>query len=109
LVGGQSNNTSGAYSFIGGGLGNTSRGTYSFVGGGESNLINQFNPYSGILGGSGNTVNHNRSFIVGSNITSDRDCATFVNNLSIKNIPTSSTGLPSGSIYKDANGFLKIV
>jgi len=37
--------------------------------------------------------------IVGSNITADRVCTTFVNNLSIKNIPSSSAGLPSGSVY----------
>jgi hypothetical protein len=46
--------------------------------------------------------------IVGSNITADRACATFVNNLSIKNIPTSSAGLPAGSIWSDAC-VLKIV
>jgi hypothetical protein len=45
---------------------------------------------------------------VGSNITSDRSCATFVNNLSIKNIPTSSAGLPAGSVWSDS-GTLKIV
>ena len=32
-------------------------------------------------------------------ITTDRICATFVNNLSIKNIPDGAGGLPSGSIY----------
>jgi hypothetical protein len=46
--------------------------------------------------------------IVGSCITVDRACATFVNNLSIMNIPTSSAGLPSGSVWNDS-GFLKIV
>ena len=39
--------------------------------------------------------------IVGSNITADRACTTFVNNLSIKNIPTSSDGLPSGSVWSN--------
>jgi hypothetical protein len=49
--------------------------------------------------------------IVGSCITANRTCATFVNNLSIFNIPTSSAGLPSGAVWKDAaNGnVLKIV
>jgi hypothetical protein len=48
---------------------------------------------------------------VGSNITSDRSCATFVNNISIKNIPTSSAGLPSGAVWRDstAGDVLKIV
>jgi hypothetical protein len=39
--------------------------------------------------------------IVGSNITADRACATFVNNLSIKNIPTGCAGLPSGSVWRN--------
>jgi len=46
--------------------------------------------------------------IVGSNITADRVCTTFVNNLSIKNIPTSSAGLPSGSVWNNL-GVLAIV
>ena len=46
--------------------------------------------------------------IVGSNITADRVCTTFVNNLSIKNIPTSSAGLPSGAVWSNA-GALTIV
>jgi hypothetical protein len=41
--------------------------------------------------------------IVGSCITADRQCATFVNNLSIINIPTGSVGLPSGSVWKNGN------
>jgi len=47
-------------------------------------------------------------FIVGDGITADRDCSTFVNNLSITDIPTSDVGLPSGSIWSDG-GNLKIV
>jgi hypothetical protein len=39
--------------------------------------------------------------IVGSCITADRACATFVNNLSIMNIPTSSAGLPTGSVWRN--------
>jgi hypothetical protein len=46
--------------------------------------------------------------IVGSCITANRQCATFVNNLSIVNIPTSSAGLPSGAVWSDL-GTLKIV
>ena len=57
-----------------------------------------------------NTASGAYSFIVGSNITSDRVCATFVNNLSIKNIPTSSAGLPTKSVWFDsATCTLKIV
>jgi hypothetical protein len=39
--------------------------------------------------------------IVGSNITADASCTTFVNKLSIKTIPTSSAGLPSGSVWRN--------
>jgi hypothetical protein len=39
--------------------------------------------------------------IVGSNITANRVCATFVNNLSIMTIPTSSAGLPSGAVWRN--------
>jgi hypothetical protein len=46
--------------------------------------------------------------IVGNNITADRVNATFVNNLSIKNIPTNPTGLPSGSVWSSA-GILRII
>jgi hypothetical protein len=48
------------------------------------------------------------SFIAGSCICADRVCATFVNNLSIKNIPTSSAGLPAGSVWNNL-GVLNIV
>jgi hypothetical protein len=41
--------------------------------------------------------------IVGSNITADRACTTFVNNLSIMNIPENNPGLPAGSIYRIGN------
>ena len=46
---------------------------------------------------------HIACLVKGSNITTDRACTTFVNNLSIKNIPTSSAGLPSGSVWKNGN------
>jgi hypothetical protein len=46
--------------------------------------------------------------IIGSFITADRVCTTFVNNLSIKNIPTSGAGLPIGSVWS-SGGYLAIV
>ena len=46
--------------------------------------------------------------IIGGYITADRVNATFVNNLSIKNIPTASAGLPSGAVWSSA-GTLCIV
>jgi hypothetical protein len=39
--------------------------------------------------------------IVGSCIIANRECATFVNNLSIVNIPTASAGLPVGSVWRN--------
>jgi hypothetical protein len=47
--------------------------------------------------------------IAGSDIVADRVCALFVNNLSIKEIPTSNVGLPLGSVFRISNGYLKIV
>ena len=118
---------------IGGGGINNAIAKFSTIGGGETNCIG-FNSNhstisggmlnkidgecSGILGGNSNTINHNCSFIVGSNITSNRICTTFVNNLAVcngyvivKNIPdhTQIESLPSGTLYKNAGGFLKIV
>jgi hypothetical protein len=46
--------------------------------------------------------------IIGSNLIADRNCTTFVNNLSIKDIPTGGGGLPSGSVY-NFGGYLKII
>ena len=55
-----------------------------------------------------NTNNFACAFIVGSNITANAVCTTFVNRLAIMNIPTSSAGLPSGSVWSNS-GVLTIV
>jgi hypothetical protein len=82
-------------------------GQYSFIGGGLQNQSN--GDYSAILGGQCNNVALcANTFIVGSCITANRVCTTFVNNLSITNIPTSSAGLPSGAVYSNA-GILTII
>jgi hypothetical protein len=74
-------------------------GQYSFIGGGLQNISSGC--FSGVLGGQCNNVALcANTFIVGSCITADRPCATFVNNLSIKTIPTSSAGLPSGAVWR---------
>jgi hypothetical protein len=114
IAGGSCATASGNYSFVGAGRRNITSGTYSAVTGGSNNTASGY--YSAILAGAGNTASGQysavlaglsniascaRSYIVGSNITSDRICTTFVNNLSIKNIPTSSAGLPSGSVYRN--------
>jgi hypothetical protein len=63
-----------------------------------------------ILGGKlNNTCCKNDAFIIGSNICAVSNCTLHANCLNLKNIPSSPTGLPAGSVYKDASGFLKIV
>lgn len=101
---------SSCFNLIGGGCYNCmpNPNCVSFIGGGSFNSIG--GNFSGILGGKCNAITslYSDTMIVGSCITADRSCATFVNNLSIKNIPTSSSGLPSGSVWSDG-GVLKIV
>jgi hypothetical protein len=117
IVGGGPNTNSSPQGFIGGGntntiLGgvagvliggrkNTTNGNFSTVSGGYCNTI--VAEYSGILGGCKNTIpsSNVRSFIIGNNITVNRQCTTFVNNLSIVNIPTSASGLPTGAVWRD--------
>lgn len=104
---GDSNNISSCLSFIGGGQQNIVSACWSTLGGGLRNTVSSCN--SGILGGQcNNTSTFANTMIVGSCITADRACATFVNNLSIKNIPTSSAGLPAGSVWSNS-GVLTIV
>jgi hypothetical protein len=58
---------------------------------------------AGILGGTYNQIQNSYcSFVLGTGITTDADYTAFVNKLSIKNITTSSAGLPAGSIWSDA-------
>ena len=81
-------------------------GSCSFIGNGKYNKINS--SYSSILGGCSNTTDYNNTFILGSNITAEADGTTYVNRLNVSNIPTSSSGLPRGSVWSDG-GVLKIV
>ena len=95
------------FTTIGGGFANKSIGCFATIGGGKSNSASGYS--SAILGGQYNTTNScGCAMIVGSNITANRVCATFVNNLSIVNIPTSSAGLPSKSVWSNL-GILNIV
>ena len=113
VVGGSNNTASSHYSFVGGGRCNAASGNCSFVGGGWCNAAS--NSYSsvvggycntacavqsGILGGSLNTVlsAHTCSFIIGSNLTSNAACTTFVNNLSSQgNIYANNVGIGTDS------------
>ena len=75
-------------------------GNYSFVGGGCGN--NATGSYSGILGGCGNnTSGYVNSFIIGSDITANSACTTYMNNICvcnggmfISNLPTTNPGVP---------------
>jgi hypothetical protein len=108
VSGGHGNTASGVYySTVGGGAFNAASGDYATVCGGDINTAS--GTYSAILGGqSNNTNSQSQAMIVGNNITADRANCTFVNNLSIKDIPTAATGLPAGSVWNDG-GTLKIV
>ena len=110
IGGGYYNIASSSHSTVSGGTTNTVSGDCSTISGGSNNTAS--GEYSAILGGKFNSTNSlSDAMIVGSNITADWACATFVNNLSIKNIPTSSVGLPSGAIWRDSanDNVLKIV
>jgi hypothetical protein len=69
----------------------TASGMYSFVYG--CNSIDNGNAFA---------------YVFGENIVADRIKTLFVNNISIKNAPTSSAGLPSGSVWNNS-GVLNIV
>ena len=113
VAGGCQNTASGLYATVGGGYLNVASGTSSTVGGGQNNSANSnwttigggnsntvSGDYSGIFGGANNSITgYSKTFIVGSDITADRTCTTFVNNLSITNLQDGSGGLPSGAVY----------
>jgi hypothetical protein len=108
--GGRLHIASSNYTTIGGGYQNTTSSNYASVVGGRGNTASGI--ASSVLGGCANTTSgFDCAMIVGSNITANRVCATFVNNLSIMNVPTSSAGLPSGSVWRDTTDgdTLKIV
>jgi hypothetical protein len=123
VSGGQGNTASSDYSTVGGGmmnlatigiiatvsggLSNTASGYVAVVGGGFNNSAS--GDYSAILGGQSNSTNNlTGAMIAGSNITAQRANTLHCNNLTIKNIPTSSAGLTAGDVWNDS-GTLKIV
>ena len=107
---GYKNTASGGGSTVSGGYlgwGNTASGYLSTISGGGGNTASGYG--SAVLGGRFNTTNlQDSAMIVGQNITADRANCTFVNNLSIKSIPTSAAGLPAGSVWNNG-GVLNIV
>ena len=98
------------FSFIGSGLGHTLYGKYSSILAGCNNTIVGSTCFNNIITGKSNYIPNSYSYVIisGNCIQADRQCTTFVNNLSIKNIPTSGVGLPSGSVYS-LGGVLKII
>jgi len=85
-------------STISGGYANLSAGLGTTVGGGVVNTASGY--YSAILGGINNSdAGCSCAMIVGSSITANRACTTFVNQLSIMNLPNGSAGLPTGAVY----------
>jgi hypothetical protein len=104
-IGGGSNNTAtGDFSFVGGGMYNNNAGTDSTIIGGRNNVIESSASFATVSGYGNRVIAANSSsHILGDNITSDRTNTTFVENLSIKAIPTSATGLPAGSVWSNGN------
>lgn len=126
ISGGYLNAACGLGSVVGGGFLNQAEGCQAFVGGGNSNgasgnfssILGGFcntasGVYSGILGGEENDTNGcPSSFIVGSCITADRECTTFVNNLSVVNggvfihfasLPTTDPS-EEGQVWRESDG-----
>ncbi len=102
IVGGQTNCVGGSsksYGFIGGGATNTvcscagtilnglcndiETGDFSTIINGRCNCISSTNGCSAILGGCSNTITHEKSFIIGSDLSSSAACTTFVNRINI--------------------------
>jgi len=107
LAGGLANTTAGKSSVVSGGHGNIADNDFSFVGGGQNNKNS--GKHSSIVGGKNNIIKElKNTHIIGSDIEADREDTTFVNNLSITNIPTTNKNLPKGSIWSN-NGVLNIV
>jgi hypothetical protein len=82
VLGGYSNDVSGAGSTVINGEDNDIAGDFALIGGGVNNYIDVNGDYGVILGGINNILNHKESFIIGSNITSHLSGFTYVNNLS---------------------------
>jgi hypothetical protein len=121
-IGGGSTNITCAgesYATIGGGYKNAVDGDCSTIAGGSCNLITAnvaiiaggtkntgSGACSGILGGKNNYVNHANSMIIGSDLTSDKACYTFMNNLDVAG--TVSGSVFSGSFVGDGSGLTGI-
>ena len=107
IGGGQFNKTvGGMLNVIGGGSRNTGSGCHGFIGGGRNNEICKAGCLGGILGGEQNTLGNCESFIIGANLTSDKACYTFMNNLDVNG--TVSASIFSGSFVGDGSGLTNV-
>jgi hypothetical protein len=106
VLSGEYNVVRGDNSVITGGNANTISGRNSFVGSGRGNDIDSDD--STIIGGTNNSTKHKNTHLLGSNIEANREDTTFVENLSITNIPNSDKGLPKGAVWSN-KGVLSIV
>lgn len=100
---------------------NVVRGNNSSVLSGEANTVSKdfssvisgkgneiYSENSTIAGGFNNKTKFKNTHILGSDIEADAEDTTFVNKLSIKNVPNSSKGLPKGTVWNN-KGVLSIV
>jgi hypothetical protein len=106
VLSGEYNVVRGDNSVVAGGNANTISRKNSFIGSGRGNDIDSDN--STIVGGANNSTKYNNTHLLGSNIEANREDATFVENLSITNIPNSDKGLPKGAVWNN-KGVLSIV
>jgi hypothetical protein len=106
ILSGEYNVMRGSSSVIVGGNANTISGRNSIIGSGRGNDIDSDN--STIVGGENNSTKYNNTHLLGSSIEANREDATFVENLSITNIPNSDKGLPKGAVWSN-KGVLSIV
>lgn len=106
ILSGEYNVVRGNNSVVVGGNANTISGKNSVIAGGRGNDVDSDN--STIAGGEKNTTKYNNTHLLGSNIEANREDTTFVENLSITNIPNSDKGLPKGAVWSN-KGVLSIV
>ncbi len=98
ILGGYSNNVSGAGSSVINGELNGVAGDFAFVGGGAQNTILSAGDFSAILGGHHNLISHTNSFTLGSNLTSHADNFTYANNISAGTIFGSGIEISNAGI-----------
>jgi hypothetical protein len=112
-------NTASGYHSTASGLCTTASGNYSTASGACTTASNYHSTASGyrttasgaysfVYGVNSCDNGNDLAYVFGQSIVADRANTTFVQNLSIKNIPISSAGLPSGSVWSNL-GILTIV